>query len=288
MLGEDFSLVVFDDSSTDKTPEIILENNVNSVRIRKSFGLGHVFSCIMKYFLENNFDILVTIDGDGQFDAKDIKKIINPIKKGEAQMVTGSRFMPGSTTKDISWIKKIGNKLGASYISSVLQDKYNDVTCGFRAYTKEAILKLHTFSNFTYTQEVFLNLGFKKVPIKEVPITTIYLKERKSKMTKSIFRYIFESIKIIVKSMLVYSPMRLFGKISFAFFTVSAVTGISVFMWDKIHGTATPFKWLALTSLVCILISILSYSLGILLQITSRLQLTVEEELYYQKKNLFK
>lgn len=279
----DYSLVVFDDASKDNTQELLKKHNIENYLIKESFGLGYVFSCITKYFLEKKFDILLTIDGDGQFNPKDIENILKPIMENSADMVTGSRFMKNSKTQNISFIKKIGNKVGAKYISSILKKRYYDVTCGFRSYSRKAILKLHTFSDFTYTQEVFLNLGFKKLIIKEIPIHTEYFTNRKSKMTGKIFQYIYKSIKIILKSMLIYSPMRLFGGLSLACLTLSLFSGTFVFFWDMSNETVTPFKWLAITSLILGSLAIFLYCVGILLQITSRLQLTNEEILYYQK-----
>ena len=283
----DFSIVVFNDKSKDGTKEI-LENKGHKVfTISKSFGLGHVFTKITEYFLENNFDLLVTIDGDGQFNPEEISKIIQPILERKADMVTGSRFLKDSKTINISKVKKLGNKMGAKYISSVLKEKYYDVTCGFRAYNKEAIMRVHTFSNFTYTQEVFLNLGFKKLIIKEIPITTTYFKERKSKMVKSVFNYVLKSFKIIIKSILVYSPMKLFGKIGALCFLITLFSGIFIFFWDQSTGSVTPFKWIGLTATISAITGVVMYSVGILLQITSRLQITAEEQLYLTKKNIY-
>lgn len=280
-------VVVFDDASDDETSSLLKEHGVAFFRIGKSFGLGYVFLQITKYFLERNFDVLLTIDGDGQFDPNDIKNILKPIMKKEAEMVTGSRFIKGSETRNISKLKRLGNQLGAWYISSILKKRYYDVTCGFRAYSRDALLRLHTFSDFTYTQEVFLNLGFKKLIIKEVPIRTEYFKERKSKMTGKMFRYIYKSIKIILKSMMIYSPMKLFSKLAVVSFGLGLSGGIFVFFWDMAHGTVTPFKWLAITTLVLGSLAVFFYCVGILLQITSRLQLTLEENLYYQKRSLY-
>lgn len=286
--GLDPTVVVFDDASDDGTPALLQEHRVKTFRIKKSFGLGYVFSEITKYFLEEGFDILVTIDGDGQFNPKDVRNILKPIIDGDTSVVTGSRFIDGSVTQNISRLKHFGNKLGARYVSSILGYRYYDVTCGFRAYAREAILQLHTFSDFTYTQEVFLNLGFKKIPIQEVPISTTYFKDRKSKMVKSVFRYVIKSFNIILKSMLIYSPLRLFGGLSFISLFVSLTSGIFVFAWNVSHGTVTPFKWLAVVSVVSISLSVFLYCIGILLQITSRIQFTLEENLYYQKKNIYK
>ena len=281
------AIVVFDDASKDQTPFLLKENGVMSFRIKKSFGLGNVFSEITKYFIQKEFDILVTIDGDGQFDPKDMASIIKPIIDGDADMVTGSRFIIGSTTRNISHLKYLGNKLGAKYISSILKHKYHDVTCGFRAYTRDAILRLHTFSDFTYTQEVFLNLAFKKLAIKEVPINTVYFKERKSKMVKSIFTYIVKSLKIILKSIITYSPMKLFGSLGTLSFLLTLVSGIFIFFWDQSTGGVTPFKWVGVTAIASLIVGVILYSVGILLQVTSRLQITAEEQLYLIKKNIY-
>lgn len=287
-VGLDTTIVVFDDASSDQTPALLGQNTITSFQIKKSFGLGHVFSEITKYFLEGRYDVLLTIDGDGQFDPKDIQKIVQPIVNGSADMVTGSRFITGATTKNISRLKYIGNALGARYISSILKHRYYDVTCGFRAYTRDAILRLNTFSNFTYTQEVFLNLGFKKLTIREVPINTTYFKERKSKMVTSVAAYIIKSLKIILKSILVYSPMKLFGRLALFCLFTSLASGVFIFFWNMSAGTVTPFKWLAIVSLVLGSLAVFLYCIGILLQITSRLQLTLEETLYYQKRETYK
>lgn len=281
------SLVVFNDASTDTTEILLREHNIPSVTINQRFGLGYVFARITRHALEYGFDILLTIDGDRQFDPRDIEHVLRPILEGAADMTTGSRFMKDSTTRNISTLKRLGNQLGAWYISSILKKRYYDVTCGFRAYSRDALLRLHTFSDFTYTQEVLLNLGFKKLIIKEVPIHTEYFKERKSKMTGKIFRYIYKSIKIILKSMLIYSPMKLFSKLAAVSFGLGLSGGIFVFFWDMAHGTVTPFKWLAVTTLVLGSLAVFLYCVGILLQITSRLQLTLEENLYYQKRTRY-
>ncbi|MDQ5883424.1 MAG: hypothetical protein QG654_337 [Patescibacteria group bacterium] len=283
----EYSIVVFNDESTDGTKKILEEQNINVFSIKKSFGLGNVFSQIVNYFLENNFDVLLTMDGDGQFSPEDISKILKPILKNEAEMVTGSRFLKDSKTINISAVKKIGNKVGAKYISSILKEHFYDVTCGFRAYTKEAILRVHTFSDFTYTQEVFLNLGFKKLIIKEVPIRTTYFAGRKSKMVKSVFSYIFKSLKIILKSILVYSPMKLFGGLGLVAFIITLVSGVFIIFWNKATGSVTPFKWVGVTATVSAITGVILYCVGILLQITSRLQITAEEQLYLTKKNIY-
>ncbi len=280
----DFSITVFDDASTDDTGAIALANSCAVERIHKSRGLGYVFTQITSAFLKSGADFLVTIDADNQFDPNEIPLLLAPLTDGRADFVTGSRFLKQSNTSGISAIKKIGNKVGARYISSILGEQFSDVTCGFRASSREAILQLHTFADFTYTQEVFLNLGIKKISIVEIPITTIYHKERKSKIVTSVCSYIAKSLKIILKFTIVYAPMRLFGTLGNLSFLLAIASSIFVFFWNQATGSVTPYKWLAVVGVSAGGAGLLFYSVGILLQITSRIQLTIEKVLYESRK----
>lgn len=278
-------IIVFDDASTDETRAHAESLSCRVHTVHKSRGLGYVFSTMTKKFLDGKYDYLVTLDADGQFDPSEIPCVLEPVTTTRADFATGSRFLPESKTTGISFIKRFGNKMGARYVSSILKEKYSDVTCGFRAYSRDAILMLHTFSDFTYTQEVFLNLGIKKLVIAEVPITTIYFANRKSKMVSSVIRYIVQSLKIILKSIIVYAPMRLFALLGNLAFLLALASGIFVIVWNHLMGEVTPYKWLGIVSVVSAIAGILMYSTGVLLQITSRIQLTIEEQLYLSKKN---
>lgn len=279
--------LVVDDGSTDETRSEAEKSRAFVISYKEKRGLGFVFREALEYARKNNYEILITIDSDKQFKESEIVKFIEILERNEADFVTGSRFLPESRTINISKIKKIGNKIGAWYISSVLKKKFSDVTCGFRGYNREAMLHLHTFSDFTYTQEVFMNIGIKKLSIVEIPITTVYYKDRKSKMVSSVFSYISKSIKIILKFMILYAPMRLFSKIGNLFFVLSLAGAIFVFIWDRHTGTVTPYKWIGVMSLFLGSGGIIMYSVGMLLQVTSRIQLTIEEQLYLAKKKLY-
>lgn len=276
--------LVIDDGSSDETKIQAEKSGALVISYKEKMGLGFIFRKAVEYTRENNYDILVTIDSDKQFKESEIINFIKILEKKGADFVTGSRFLPGSKTTDISKIKKIGNKVGAWYISSILGKKFSDVTCGFRGYSREAILRVNTFSDFTYTQEVFLNLGIKKLSIVEIPITTIYHKDRKSKMVKSIFSYVTKSLKSILKFAIVYAPMRLFGTLGNLSFLLAIISGIFVFSWNMATGGVTPYKWLGVLSVSAGISGLLFYSTGILLQITSRIQLTIEQGLYESRK----
>jgi len=136
---------------------------------------------------------MVTVDGDGQFPTSEIPKLIEPILNKEADFVTASRFLREEDyPENISMTRLWGNKQVARIISLLVGRKFYDVSCGFRAYSKEALLNLNLFGQFTYTQEVFIDLAMKGLVIKEVPIQGIrYFKGRtkRSRVFKGAFNY---------------------------------------------------------------------------------------------------
>lgn len=278
------TICVFDDNSSDNTAVIADTCGATVYSIHESRGLGYVFTHIATYALKNNYTYVVTIDADRQFDPHDIPQLLQPLFENKADFTTGSRFLPTSKVFNISHVKRLGNNLGAQVVSSILKKRFRDVTCGFRAYTRNALLKVHTYSDFTYTQEVFLNLGIKKLTIQEVPITVTYFKDRKSKMVRSVFSYIFKSFKIIFKFMILYAPMKLFSFLGNLSFLLALAAGIFVIIYDTVHGTLTPFKWIGVTGTSLGIAGVVFYCTGLLLQITSRIQLTQEDALYYLKK----
>ncbi|MCB9805580.1 glycosyltransferase family 2 protein [Candidatus Nomurabacteria bacterium] len=278
-------VLVVSDGSTDDTVELAKSARADVIVHHRSQGLGYVFSEAIEYAVRHDHDIMITIDGDNQFDTEDIPAMLNPILENEADFVTGSRFLSNSKLVGIPEVKKIGNRMMSKLISSILKEKFYDVSCGFRVYNKEAILNLNVFHNFTYTQEVFLNLGVKKIRIKEIPISVQYFKERKSRIASNLFRYGWQTLKIITRSVVHYKPMRLFGTFSLITFLISfpivVTLGIRYIRTDLI----TPYKGIAISAIVVLVVSMASLVSGIILEIISRIQLSIEKAIYYLRRN---
>lgn len=278
-------IVVVNDHSTDNSV-LIAKKNSSLVIENNQGGLGNSFQLGLKYALENNFDVMITIDGDSQFSPSDLNKILNPIITEEADFVTGSRFLKDSNLQNIPKIKLWGNKLMSLLISGFLNQKYTDVSCGLRAYNREALLNLNLFGEFTYTQETFLNLSFKNLKIKEVPITVNYFSDRKSRIARSLTKYTWNTLKIIVKAIIYYKPTKLFGRLSLLLaiisFPILTILGIRYL----ITGLITPYKGFALLSLMLLILSFISLTAGLFLQSLSKIQLTTEKILYYERKKM--
>lgn len=202
---------VIDDGSKDATldeakrggADFIYSNGVNR-------GIGKTFRHAVERALENGADVMVNIDADGQFDPEDIKKLIVPILSHEADMVSADRF-DHLAAKNIPFIKDTLNRLAAKLIGSFMNVNIKDLTCGFRAYNKETLLRLNLPGDYTYTQEVIIDALGKNLKIKWVPVAVTYYAGRKSRVVKTIWSYVNNSFRIIIRAIRDVRPMKFFG-----------------------------------------------------------------------------
>lgn len=202
--------VVVDDCSTDKTALKSTEAGAEVISHHANLGVGAAFHSGVEHILNGGFDIMVNIDADGQFPPSDISKLIDPIIDEKADFVTASRFIDSSYIPDMPWINHWGNRQMSRLISTLTGKRFYDVSCGFRAYSHDTLMKLNLVGWFTYTQETFLDLAFKNIRIKEVPVHVKYFKDRKSRLSGSIPRYMYRTSKIIFRTYRDYMPLRFF------------------------------------------------------------------------------
>lgn len=281
-------IIVVDDGSTDKTSEIAKAKGAIVIRHKKNLKLGPTFRDGLTKALEIKADILVTIDADGQFSTDEIQKLIDPILSEDAEFVTGSRFIDKSfTPKNMPWIKKWGNKRIANLISWATSKKYYDISCGFRAYSKEAMLRLNLFGKFTYTQETFLDLAYKGLEIMEVPITVQYFSDRKSRIAGSIFNYAINSANIIFRTIKDYKPLKFFGYSGILIFLIGLIFDIFVINHFIQTSTFSPYKMLGFLGAFLNATGIMVFFIGILADLIDKIRLTEEKSLYLQKKQIY-
>ena len=202
---------VIDDGSRDKTAEKAREAGANFIHShRVNRGIGVTFRTSVEKALRNGADIMVNMDADGQFDPVDIAKLIKLIMDGEVDMVSADRFT-NKTAVNIPWVKNSLNRFAAWIIGKFMNTKISDLTCGFRAYSREALLRLNLPGEFTYTQEVIIDLLGKNMKIRWIPVEVKYFPERESRVVRSVYRYVNNSFKIILKAVRDVRPMKFFG-----------------------------------------------------------------------------
>ncbi len=214
---DEIKTIVIDDGSTDKTSDIASEFGVDKIiKFKKNRGLSCAFRTGINEALKLNADILVNIDGDNQYKGAEIEKLLEPVLNNECDISIGTR--PICSIKTFSFVKKLLQKLGSKTVKILSGMEVEDAASGFRAFNKNALLKLNIFNPFTYTVESIIQAKNKNLLIKNVKISTNPQPKRKSKLFKSDFDYVFKQTKNIVRFFLIYRPCRFFSIIASLFF----------------------------------------------------------------------
>lgn len=221
---DEIQVLVIDDGSTDKTLEVARENGVKDfVILPKNAGLAKAFSTGLAEAIKLGADIIVNTDADNQYNANDIEKIVRPIIEARADIVIGAR--PIQNIAHFSFIKKCLQKLGSWVMRLVSSTKIADATSGFRAFSREAALKINVFDNYTYTLETIIQAKAKGLEIISVPIN-INEELRESRLIKNVFDYIRRSTFTMIRMFIVYRPFRFFAAIGCLFLIPGFLLGI--------------------------------------------------------------
>lgn len=279
-------IIVVDDGSTDRTAEVAREKGATVVSHRVNRGVGAALSTGVRTVLGMDVDIMVNMDGDGQFNPPDMEKLVQPILDGQADFVTASRFKDTSYRPLMPLAKYWGNRFMARFISRLTGQKFHDVSCGFRAYSRETLQRLNLFGDFTYTQESFIDLAFKNIGILEVPVHVLgSRKHGKSRVASNLFRYGLQTLKIIIRTFRDNKPFRLFGFMSFVLFLLGL--GFSIFLGQHYLRTGffTPHKWAGFVAGFFFVVSLLFLLIGFVLDMFARMRRNQEEILFQLKRD---
>jgi len=280
-------ILVIDDGSSDSSADIARSKGSYVLSHPFPMGVGAAFKTGLNQAIQIGSDLVVNIDGDGQFDPKDIPKLIKPIIGGTADFVTASRFKNSHLEPNMPWIKKWGNKALAKLLSILTGHKFYDVSCGFRAYSQETMLQLNLIGKFTYTQETFLDLAFKDLRILEVPVKVLGQRQNgKSRVTRSLWVYAVNSGKIILRTFRDHKPLRFFTLIAISLFILSLGLGSFFFSHYIRTGAFSGHLWAGFSSGFLLLFSILFLVTGLLADMFDRIRLNQEKLLYFEKKKM--
>lgn len=279
------SLIVIDDGSTDGTSrQIPKKNNVHIIKHLKNRGLGKSFDEGVKKALELGADIVVNIDGDGQFDPQQIVKLINPIVEGATDIALGSRFIKKNSYQT-TLTKRWGNKFLAMVVSLITGRKIYDATCGFRAYSREAALNLNIYDKFSYTLESLVDLSHKNFKIIEIPVDVKSRKFGKSKIANSIFYYGIKSIAILIRSLRENKPFHFFIVPALLILALSATGFIFLLIRFISYNTLSPYRSVITLSIVFLGVATFIMGIGMIFDQLNKIKKNQEDILYYIKKN---
>jgi len=224
--------LIVNDGSRDNTVEAARALGVDHiVSYPNNKGLAHAFSAGIDASLRLGADIIVNTDADNQYCGADVEKLIEPILAGQAEIVVGER--PISDIEHFSAQKKRFQRFGSMVVRIASGTDIPDAPSGFRAYTRDAAMRINVFNQYTYTLETIIQAGMNKIPIASVQIRT-NPQTRESRLFKNMWSYIRRSATVIIRSFMMYSPLRFFvsigaviGAVGLAFvirFIVIAIT----------------------------------------------------------------
>jgi glycosyltransferase involved in cell wall biosynthesis len=237
-------VLVVDDGSLDATASIAERAGARVLRHGRNRGVGAAFHTALAFAIEHGFDLLATIDADGQFDPEDIPSLVAPVLNHEADFATASRFKDPALVPDMPRAKLWGNRQLARLISRLTGREVYDVSCGMRCYGRQAMLNLNLMGEFTYTQEVFLNLSSKDMRIVEVPVRVRGEREYgQSRVASSLWRYALSTSQIILRAYRDYHPLRFFGGIALLLLAFACCLEIFFFAHYLATGSFSPHKW---------------------------------------------
>lgn len=278
-------VVVIDDGSTDDTAKVAAASGARVISFSHNRGLGAAFREALHRALGLGADIIVNIDGDGQFNPQDIPKLIEPIIQGQADMVTASRFADPDLIPRMPWIKKWGNQVGANVVSKLTGQKLHDVSCGFRAYSRDTALRATLLGGHTYTHEVILDLAFRGLRIVELPVKVRGVRKvGKSRLTENLWKHCWNSLLIIFRAYRDYRPTRVFGTISIVFLLLAVSCGVFVICHYLATGAFSPYIFVAFLAGGFGFVSLICYITALLAGMINRLRILQDEQLFLLRK----
>lgn len=138
--SKELDFVVINDGSKDNTLKILQENNLNHINLINNLGIGGAVQTGYKYAYENNYDIAIQFDGDGQHDVNYVSNICEPIIEGRANMVIGTRYLDKTSSQfQSTFMRRFGSNIISFFIKICTHKKITDPTSGFRAVDKSII-----------------------------------------------------------------------------------------------------------------------------------------------------
>lgn len=257
-------VIVCDDGSRDLTSTKAKEANAIVIKHEKNLGKGAALKSLFKYALNVNADVVVTIDGDGQFLPEEINKIIKPIIENDYDIVIGNRF---DDHKEMPSYRKVGNKMLDKITKMAADLPFTDTQSGFRAYSKKAIESISfTIDGFGVDSEILIDASKKGLKITEEKVTVLYNTGEKTS-SKDPISHSVGVIASLLELIAINHPLRYLGIPGLILLIIGIVFSVLVIsMFNEDRYFSVPSTLVALGSLVVglilLLMSVVLYSIA--------------------------
>lgn len=221
---DSIEVLVIDDGSTDSSAEVARTHGAHHVlHLKRRRGLAQVFYTGLDASVRLGADIIVNTDADNQYPGAEIARLIQPILEGKAEMVIGDRLV-----KDLahfSLTKKLLQSWGSWVVRQVSNTAIPDTTSGFRAFSRDAAMRINIITEFTYTLESIIQAGKKRIPLAHIPIQANET-SRESRLFTSIPDYLKKSVSTILRIYAMYEPLKMFTYIGSVVFGAGLLVSI--------------------------------------------------------------
>lgn len=276
--------IVIDDGSNDHTATKAVEAGALVVSNTKNQGLAFSFRHGIETALKLGASIIVNTDADNQYDQSQIPDLIEPILNRRADMVLGSRFK--GDIEDMPLSKRIGNRLATLVVNFVSGAGVSDGQTGFRAFTRDAALRLNVLSNFTYTQETILEAMDKGLVIVEIP-ANFRKREDNNRLFGSILNYASRAGFTLIMGLLKYHPLRWFLAAGFGIMLAGLAVGSRVVVQFLETGAVEPYLPSAVFTVLCVIVGIQVMLMGLLASMIKQNRQIMEMQLLEIRKKQF-
>lgn len=277
---DQIEIQIVDDGSSDDTVKVALQHGCRVIKHKRNLGLGIAFRSGMEAALENGADILVNTDADIQYPSRYIPDLIKPIMEGKADVVIGNRQT--WKIKHFSPLKRVLQWFGSASVRKLSGSDVVDTVSGFRAYSRDSLLRLNVKTRFSYVLDTIMQCASKNLVMVSVDITT-NKPTRKSRLFKNMFQYIRKSGFNLIKSYVMYKPFKTFLTLSIAFL-IPVLFLVGRFIYFFLNGSGDGHVQSLIASAMLFSTSMLMLALGIIVELTKYNRELIEDQLYLAKK----
>ena len=278
---DEIEYLIINDGSKDATIEVAKKWGVHYVvNFKRNKGLAKGFMAGLDACLRNGADLIVNTDADNQYDGADIEKLVRPILEGKTDIVIGER--PIDDTEHFSPLKKKLQHFGSYVVRKASKSDIPDAPSGFRAYSREAAMRMNVINEYTYTLETIVQAGRTKIAQTSVPIKT-NPELRKSRLFNSMFGYVKKSMLTILRAFMMYKPMRFFNTVGAIIMTCGVALGIRFLVYLFIGEGTGHIQSLILTSML-ILVGFQTFLIGLQADLIAANRKLIEDVQYHVRK----
>lgn len=230
----DVKILIVDDGSTDDTVAKALEAGANHIySLPSNRGLAVAFNKGLEECVRLGADIIVNFDGDNQYKADDIERLVAPIIANKADIVIGARRLGQSDNYNAT--KKTLHKIGTKVVKQLTHYDISDPVTGFRAFSRQTAIEMNIYSSFSYTTETLIAASFRKKRLVEIQVDTNET-QRPSRLFRSIPHFVVNTAVTIIRTYAMYRPLRFFGGLGLLSTTLGLIPIVRFFILYIIHG----------------------------------------------------